>query len=157
MISMLTGLKLSSLAWKYLFYKPEHKQRGHPMELNLEGLETKKWNKPTDRAQRVDKKNGVNFLVMFTHGVTVIKISKCAIFCILCWWQQKNSHTLDKVFRCIWKIFFSSFRKCYGLLCFELQLTRCKPLKYRMSGFFWRLSSFLYFYPHYLTNGNSKA
>ena len=34
-------------------------QRGYPKELNFEGLEMQKWNIPTDRAQRVDEKNGV--------------------------------------------------------------------------------------------------
>ena len=33
-------------------------------ELNLEGLEMRKWNIPTDRAQRVDKKNGLIFLFL---------------------------------------------------------------------------------------------
>ena len=30
-------------------------------ELNLEGLEMRKWNIPTDRAQRVDKKKWAHF------------------------------------------------------------------------------------------------
>ena len=32
-------------------------QRVDPMELNFDGLETQKWNIPTDRAQRVVEKN----------------------------------------------------------------------------------------------------
>ena len=40
-----------------------------------------KWNIPTDRAQRVDEKNGVICLVtMHTSGVMVIKIAKMADF-----------------------------------------------------------------------------
>ena len=47
------------------------------MELNFEGLETQKWNIPTDRAKRVDKKIGVICLaIMFTPGNIVIKMSK---------------------------------------------------------------------------------
>ena len=42
-----------------------------PMELNFEGLEMQKWNIPTDRVQRVDKKIGW-FVVMFTLRVMVI-------------------------------------------------------------------------------------
>ena len=46
-------------------------------ELNLEGLEMRKWNIPQDRAQRVDKKNGLIFLVIkFAPRVMVIKMSQ---------------------------------------------------------------------------------
>ena len=38
------------------------------------------WSKLKDRAQRLDKKNGVICLVMFTPTVMVIKISKMADF-----------------------------------------------------------------------------
>ena len=39
---MLTGLKESFLAYKYIFYRPEHKAKGFTMELNFEGLEMQK-------------------------------------------------------------------------------------------------------------------
>ena len=39
-----------------------------------------KWNIATDGAQRVDEKNGVIRLVMFTLRLTVIKMSKMARF-----------------------------------------------------------------------------
>ena len=39
MISMLAGLKVSSLASKYVFYRPEHNAKEDPMELNFKGLE----------------------------------------------------------------------------------------------------------------------
>ena len=39
---MLTGLKVSSLACKYLFYRPEHNAKGDPKELNFEGFEMQK-------------------------------------------------------------------------------------------------------------------
>ena len=41
------------------------------MELDFEGLETRQWNRPTDRAQIVC------LVIMFTPGVMVIKMSKC--------------------------------------------------------------------------------
>ena len=48
-------------------------QSGNLMELNFEDLEIQKWNIPTDRAQKVDEKNGVICLViMFTLGDLVI-------------------------------------------------------------------------------------
>ena len=47
------------------------------MELNFESLETQKWNIPTDRAKRVDKKIGVICLaIMVTPGNIAIKMSK---------------------------------------------------------------------------------
>ena len=36
---MLTGLKVSSLAWKRIFYRPEHSAKEEPVELNFEGLD----------------------------------------------------------------------------------------------------------------------
>ena len=43
--------------------------------------EMQKWTIPTDRAWRVDQKNGVIYLIiMFASGVTVIKVSKIAQF-----------------------------------------------------------------------------
>ena len=59
-------------------------QRGG-RELNLEGLEMRKCNIPTDRAQRVDKKNGLIFLV--------IKFAPEL-------WSLK-CHSYEKIFRCI--------------------------------------------------------
>ena len=65
---MLTGLKVSSAACK--FSKP-----GHP------GIEMQKWNRPTDKAQNVDEKNGVLWLfIMFTPTVMVIIMSKITHF-----------------------------------------------------------------------------
>ena len=54
----------------------------------------------------------------------------------------------------MWKILFSSFRKCYGLFGSELPLARYQPLKIQM--FCW-VSNFLYIYSQYFTKGNSKA
>ena len=57
-----------------------------------------KWNIPTDRAQRVDEKDGaICLVIMFTLRVMVIKMSKLAHFCISCWCKQKISHSFDKI------------------------------------------------------------
>ena len=45
-----------------------------------EGFEIQNWSKLKDKAQIVDKKNGVIRLVMFTPRVMVIKMSKMADF-----------------------------------------------------------------------------
>ena len=51
------------------------------MELNFEGLEMPKGNIPTDRAQRVDGKNGaICLVIMFTPQVMVIKMSHMVKF-----------------------------------------------------------------------------
>ena len=55
---MLTGFKLSLLASKYVFYRPEHKTNGEPLKWNFEVLGMQRWDKTTDRAQRGDKKSG---------------------------------------------------------------------------------------------------
>ena len=69
-------------------------------------------------------------------------MSKMAHFCIYCWWQQKTSHNLGKIFKFIWKISFSSFRKCYNLLYSEPPLARCQPLKRKyFVAFSWLSSS----------------
>ena len=47
---------MSSLASKYVFYRPEHKANGGPLKLNFEVLCVQRWNEPSDRAQRVDRK-----------------------------------------------------------------------------------------------------
>ena len=48
---------MSSLASKYVFYRPEHRTNGGPLKWNFEVLGMQRWDKPTDRAQRVDEKN----------------------------------------------------------------------------------------------------
>ena len=100
-----------------------------------------KWNVPTDKAQRVDEKNGVIFLVImfFTDKDSLTKIKKWPIFCIFSWWQQKVN-----ILMCIWKILFSPFRIFYGLLRSELPLARCQPLRIQRFGIFLLTQPFFY-------------
>ena len=51
MISTLTGFKVSSLASKCVFYRPEHSAKRRPLKWNYEGLGMQRWNNPTDRAE----------------------------------------------------------------------------------------------------------
>ena len=52
-----------------------------PIELNFEGAEMQKLNILMDRTQRADEKNEIICLViMFTHGVMVIKIVELGQF-----------------------------------------------------------------------------
>ena len=57
----------------------------------LKGLEMQKWNIQSDRAQRVDEKNGVICLVViFTLRVRVIKMSQIAHFVSFLLMEAKN-------------------------------------------------------------------
>ena len=54
---MLTGFKVSSLSSKCVFYRLEHNSNVGLLKWNFEVLGMQRWDKPTDRAQRVDEKN----------------------------------------------------------------------------------------------------
>ena len=127
-------------------------QRRDPIEQNFDGLEMQMWNIATDRAWRADEKTGSFCLViMFTSGFLVIKMSKMAYFCIF--WQQKVSHSLEKMFTCISNILFRSFKECYEVLDCELPLARFQYLKIQSFILFELFQQVFW----YLTNGNSKA
>ena len=53
---------MSSLASKCVFYRLELKANGGPLKWNFEVLGMQRWDKPTDRAQRVDEKNEVKMV-----------------------------------------------------------------------------------------------
>ena len=57
-----------------------------------------------------------------------LKCQKWLIFCSFCWCQQKLSHSLDKLFTCLFNISFNSLRSCYRLLDSELPFERHQPL-----------------------------
>ena len=59
---MLTGIKVSSLASKCICYRPKHKANREPLKWNFKVLGMQRLDKPTDRAQRVDKKMGLKCL-----------------------------------------------------------------------------------------------
>ena len=68
---MLTGFKLSLLASKYVFYRPEHKTNGEPLKWNFEVLGMQRWDKTTDRAQRGDEKKRLKCLTNGKNNVYV--------------------------------------------------------------------------------------
>ena len=53
---------MSSLVIRCVFYRPEYKANGRPLKWNFEVLGMQRWDKPTDRAQRVDEKMGLKCL-----------------------------------------------------------------------------------------------
>ena len=99
-----------------------------------------KWNIPTNRAQRVDEKNGIICLVIvFTPRVMVIKMSKMALVLYFLQMTGKNQSQFGQN-TCIWKIFVALSEN---------------TIEFR--DFVADSAVFSYFYPWYLTNGNSKA
>ena len=50
---------MSSLASKCVFHRSEHKTNAGPLKWNFEVLEIQRRDQPTDRARRVNEKNGV--------------------------------------------------------------------------------------------------
>ena len=115
-----------------------------------------KSNISTYRAQRVDEKNDVIHLVMFTPKVVVIRMSKMAHFIYFLLNTEKNRPCLGKIFKCIWKVLFGPFTKYYGLWSSDLPLVNFQHLKIQdftsplltqhFFSFFW------YFYLQYLSN-----
>ena len=57
------------------------------------------------------------------------KISKMTHFLCFLPMTAKINLSLGKIFKYISRILFSFFRKCYGLLGFELPLAKYQPLK----------------------------
>ena len=62
----------------------------------------------------------------------VIKISEMSHFMYFLLIATKISPSLGKVFTSIWKVLFTSLRKFYWLLSYELQLARCQWLKLKL-------------------------
>ena len=107
---MLTGLKVSSLNCECVFHRTQyHEKGGIPLNWILKAL---KWNKPKDRAQRVDEENGVICLaILFTSRVMAFKMSEMAIF-----FSPDNS----KILVTIWAISLSTRGRslCPNWVCF---------------------------------------
>ena len=112
-------------------------QRGDHIKLNFEIFEMQKWNIPTDKTQRVDEKNGV---ICFTRRVIVIRMSKMTpFFCIFCWWRQKISHSLGKIFKYIvhLKDLVKLFQKMLWIIGFSATISKMStPLKIKDLGIF---------------------
>ena len=87
-----------------------------------------KWNISTYTAQRVDEKNDVIRLVMFTSKVMVIRMSKMAYLMYFLFNIEKHRPSLGKISKCIWKVLFGPFTKYYGLWSSDLT-ANCQNLK----------------------------
>ena len=121
---------------------------GEHQWIEFERFWNKKRNIPTNRTHTLYEKNeAISPVIMFTPGVAVIKLSKMAHFLYFLLMTAKNSHSLGKIFKRIWKLTYSSFSKCYRLLGSELPLPRCQPLKKQDFGIFADWGVFLVYLP----------
>ena len=83
-----------------------------------------------DRAQRVHGKNGFIRLVIFTPRVIVIKMSKMVHFMYFLLDTAQNQSQFGQIVTCIYKVFFGTFRKHYGLYTSdELPLAKFQRLE----------------------------
>ena len=87
-MSMLTAFKLP-LASKCVLYIPKHKTNEGRLRWNFEVLGMQRWDKSTDRAQRVDEKillkclkNAENHVYFQSYSYWNVK--HCS-FCSFCW------------------------------------------------------------------------
>ena len=102
-ISLLTSLKVSSLAFKCVFYRPENNAKQKPMELNFKSQEMQKWSIPTNVSQRGDWNMGI-------WGY----LSRYHIY-YQSYGYVKNGSNGFKMLVTTWaKISLISFRKWYG-------------------------------------------
>ena len=118
------------------------------MKLNFEGLEMQKWNIPTDRAQRVDGKNGVFCVViMFTSQVMVIKKSKMAHFLYFLLMPAKKSVTVWTKYLCASERFYLALSENAMDFGFLATINKISTLEDTEFYFFCWLSNFLIFLP----------
>ena len=93
-ISVLTGLKVSSLTCKCVFYRPELNAKA-----GLHGIEfCKPWN---ETCQWIELQELLCLVIMFTPIVMVLKMSEVAIFFVF---SADNS----KKFVTVWEIYLSA-------------------------------------------------
>ena len=134
-------------------------QKEDPNELNFEGLWMQKWNIPTDRAQRVDEKNGVICLViMFAPRVMVIKVSQMSHFLYFLLMPVKNQSQFGENIYVHLKNLIWLFQKILWIVGFWATISKISTHEDTELHYFFADSAvFWYFYPRYLTNGNSKT
>ena len=99
--------------------------------------------------QKVNYKNELICLVMFSPTFVVTEMSKMGHFCISCWWQQKISQILKKILKSIRNTSFSYLRKCI----IDLWATISKIWPLENSGFchFLQTQEFLLYFSRTVT------
>ena len=108
-ISMLIGLKLSSLVRKSVFYRPELTGKSGPHETEIRFLEFK-----TEMYQRIELKEYMRKMGSFVQLCLLPELwslKRQKWLDTFCWVQQKISSSLGKIFKCICKVLFGPFTK----------------------------------------------
>ena len=117
-ISILTGLKVSSKWHVNVYFTYQNiMQRGTSRKWLLKVLKCKdEMYQPIETNKQMQKNGVICLVIMFNPEVMVIIMSKLVNSLYFLLITAKTSDSLSKIFKCIKKISFSSFRKCYELL-----------------------------------------
>ena len=151
---LLTGLEVSSLACKCVFYRREHNAKGGGTPWNW----IQKWKIPTDRAHSVDGKNRVICrIIMFSTQVRIIKMLKMAAFCIFLLMPATNQSQFEQNIYMHLKDLTYNSQKMLGIVGFWGTISKISTLEYSDSLFFADSAVFWYLHPWYLKNSKSKT
>ena len=126
---MLTGSKVSSLVRICIFYRPELTGKWKPHGTEIKFLKFK-----TEMYRRIELTQYMRKIGAFVQGCLLpdlwsLKCQKWLILCTFCWIRQKINPNLGKIFKCICKVLFGSFRKYYGLCTSELPFSKISTFK----------------------------
>ena len=112
-ISTLTGLIVSPLVRKCVFYRPELTGKLGPHGTGIKFLKFK-----SEMCQQIELKEYMRKMRSFVQLCLLPELwsLKCQEWLdTFCWIQQKISSSLGKIFKCNCKALFGPFRKYYGL------------------------------------------
>ena len=124
---MLTGMKVSSLVRKCVFYRPELTGKSRPDGTGIKFLKFK-----TEMYQRIELKEYMRKMVSFVQLCLLPEswsLKRQKWLDTFFWIQQKFSSSLGKIFNWICKVLYHSFRKCYGLCTSGQPLPKFQRLK----------------------------
>ena len=141
---------MSFLVRKCVFYRQELTGKPEPHGTEIKFLKSK-----TEMYQRIELKQYLRKIGLFVYLCCLLpelwSLKRHKWLDTFSWIQQKIS--LGKIFKCLCKVLFGPFRKCYGLSTSEQPLAKFQCLKLEDFGIplltqklFWHLSH------EYLTN-----
>ena len=124
---MLTGMKVSSLVRKCVFYRPELTGKSGSDGTKIKFLKFK-----TVMYQRIELKEYMRKMGSFVQLCLMPEswsLKRQNWLDTFFWIQQKISSSLGKILNWICKVLFDPFRKCYGLCTSGQPLPKFQPLK----------------------------
>ena len=112
---MLTGLKVSFLVQKCVFYRPKLTGKWDPYRIEIKFLKVKTKMYQLIELKEYMRKMGSFVQLCLLPELWSLECQKWLIFCTFSWIQQKICPSLAKIFMYIYKVLFGTFRKYYGL------------------------------------------